>query len=141
MTDDTDRPYRTLAEALAMTDRHRALGISVSVEAIRETLDRVAQLEAALMQAEAGRLHLYREMCRLDNPPDTNECPQCGGVVKGSYSTWYECWEYDMEHDEDCPLEIAHSALQQRWTDETFEQAKTMLANLLNVDKLQNGSN
>ena len=73
--------------------------------------DRIAQLEAALVEAEAGRLHLYKEMLRLDNPPDTDECPQCGGKVEGTYSTWYECWEADMNHDEDCPLEIAHNAL------------------------------
>jgi len=108
-------------------------------DTMQEAAGYIGALEAALVQAEAGRLHLYKEMLRLDNPPDTDECPQCGGVVKGSYATWYECWEYDMEHDEDCPLEIAHRALQRRWTDETFEQAKTMLANLLNVNNVKNG--
>ena len=97
----------------------------------------IAQLEAALVEAEAGRLHLYKEMLRLDNPPDTDECPQCGGKVEGTYSTWYECWEADMNHDEDCPLEIAHNALGRRWTDESFAQAKQKLEDLT---KLQNGA-
>lgn len=102
-----------------------------------EAEQRIAQLEAALVEAEAGRLHLYKEMLRLDNPPDTDECPQCGGKVEGTYSTWYECWEADMNHDEDCPLEIAHNALGRRWTDESFAQAKQKLEDLT---KLQNGA-
>lgn len=61
MIDDTDRPYKTLVEALAMADRHRALGISVSTEAIRETLTKVAQLERALVGQRAER-NYYRTL-------------------------------------------------------------------------------
>lgn len=104
---------------------------------IEQQAERISTLEAALVEAEAGRLHLYKEMLRLDNPPDTDECPQCGGKVEGTYSTWYECWEADMNHDEDCPLEIAHNALGRRWTDESFAQAKQKLEDLT---KLQNGA-
>ncbi len=73
MIDDTDRPYKTLVEALAMADRHRALGISVSTEAIRETLTKVAQLERALVEERAGRL--YRAFRPTWGPDSLEQLP------------------------------------------------------------------